>query len=122
MAHVNSNSFYLDLKFVVVERKLIFCLKYCKVLCNQRNGTFFPTDTLEHISPLSPTPPPRVKRKRMSPPEAQAALNEIKRLIRSKDDDEDLIAKDENLRVKDADLNNTKKSNERPCSKQECPL
>ena len=45
-----------------------------------------------NVNPLSLSPPPRIKRKRTSPPEVQAALKEIKKLIRrdgNADNDDD---------------------------------
>ena len=60
------------------------------------HAPYFLTACDVDASSPSPTPPPRVKRKRASPVEAQAALKEIKKLIRSEEDGEG------NLRVKEA--------------------
>ena len=65
----------------------------------------FSADSEVHVSPLSPTPPPRVKRKRTSPPEVQATLKEMKKLIRNdEDDDEENARMNDTINVKKPEL------------------
>ena len=48
--------------------------------------TFFPpVGERDDCSPPSPTPPPRLKRKRSSPPEIQATLKELKKVLYTDD-------------------------------------
>ena len=87
-----------------------------------------------NVSPLSLSPPPRVKRKRTSPPEVQAALKEIKKLIRSDRNDNDNDNDDdgnkrskENSNLRKPELqfvgeipSNNENHEKRSCSKCEC--
>lgn len=54
--------------------------------------------------PASLTPPPRIKRKRASPPEVQAVLKEIKELVQSAEREEEDLGVNEAKKVRRAEL------------------